>query len=103
MIHVNVETHKNHIRKLKITGHAGYDKSGFDIVCAGVSSIGFGLCNALDILYPNANCKISENCILIEVEDTNEISDTILKTAIIQLETIEESYKKNVKIYKQEV
>jgi uncharacterized protein YsxB (DUF464 family) len=35
---------------MEISGHAGSDVYGHDLVCAIVSGIGTGLCNALDQL-----------------------------------------------------
>lgn len=103
MIHINVQIHEGHIVGLNIHGHAQYVTDGLDVVCAGVSSIGFGLCNALDIMYKKAACTIANNIISIKIDEYSDVSDIIMKTAVIQLETIEESYKKNVKISKQEV
>ena len=103
MININIQTHDDSIVGLNMHGHAIYAVHGQDIVCAGASSIAIGLCNALDILHKNAKCTISNNIISIKILDADIVSNTIMKTAIIQLETMAESYKKNFKIIKQEV
>ena len=56
MIRVNYSrTGDNH--KLSVRGHAGYDDSGKDIVCAGVSAISCALLGVLN----HAGCDISES------------------------------------------
>ena len=36
MIKINVNYDDNYVSKFKVSGHAGYDVSGKDIVCASV-------------------------------------------------------------------
>lgn len=47
MINVLIKKKQNHIINLKITGHAGSDVYGKDLVCAGVSTAGVGVLNML--------------------------------------------------------
>ena len=47
MIKVMVCTKDNYIISINVTGHDNYDEHGNDLVCASVSSIMFGLCNAV--------------------------------------------------------
>lgn len=103
MIHINVQYHNNHVTKMLINGHAGYDEYGYDLVCAGVSSIGFGLCNALDIMCPEVICEIKDNLISITATNYCDRADVIINTGIIQLETMQEIYKDYIEISKQEV
>ena len=75
------------------------NESGKDLVCSGVSSIMFGLCNALDTIEPNTtNIVIGDNVITIDVNDDSEVTQTILKTGEIQLKTIQEQNKQFVQI-----
>ncbi len=103
MIYVSVQKHNDRIVGMNSHGHSDYANHGEDLVCAGVSSIVIGLCNALDILYPSAKCTVANNIITIKIPEPNDVSDTIMNTGIIQLETILEVYSKNIKIIKQEV
>ncbi len=104
MIRVKVLTLNDAIRSLVIKGHAGYADKGQDLVCAAVSSISIGLCNALDHLAA-ADCKITleENRIEIEASSDNEKLQTILNTGLIQLQTVEEQFSEFVRIEKTEV
>ena len=54
MINVRVETQEDKITTMVVNGHANHDEYGQDVVCAGVSAIMFGLCNALDEYHTNS-------------------------------------------------
>ena len=103
MIEVKINIRSQRIREMKISGHALYAPHGEDLVCAGASSIGTGLLNALDILVPNSCKLILKDYILIQVVEDSEVVQTILRTGLIQLETIAEQYGNYLKVIKQEV
>lgn len=102
MITVRVETNVNKIQTITVSGHANYKAYGEDLICAGVSAIMFGLCNALDELKTKSNYEIKTNQFKIQ-SDLSTKSNTILNTGLVQLQTIAESYPKNIKIIKMEV
>ena len=90
MIHVRV-VRKNHlIQSITVTGHADSDVYGHDLVCAIVSGIMTGLCNAMDILVGEDDVIFEEGHIEIHVAKPNEKTDLILETGLIQLKTAEE-------------
>ena len=92
MIQVQINCSSNQIRKMIVQGHAEYDDIGKDLVCAAVSSIMFGLLNALDEMS-DGNVKMSvDDKISIEALDTDSTVQIILNTGLIQLKTVEESY-----------
>ena len=97
MIKINIYQEENFINKVIINGHANSDEYGKDLVCAGVSSIVTGTINAINELKGKVDYDINEGFSEINFAKDNE-SQTIAKTMIIQLKTIEESNKKNVKI-----
>ncbi|MBR2824897.1 MAG: ribosomal-processing cysteine protease Prp [Solobacterium sp.] len=102
MINVRVETQNNQITTMVVNGHAESDVHGNDLVCAGVSAIMFGLCNALDERMTNTKFEVTKNEFYIQ-SDLSQESETILRTGLIQLKTMEESYPKNIKIKQMEV
>ena len=104
MIWVKVKTREDRICSLEITGHAEFAEHGKDIVCAGVSSIGTGLLNAIDIMCPE-DCilKKEDNLIYIEVLHDSERLQDILHTGYIQLDTVREVFSRYVRIRKTEV
>ena len=103
MINVRIKYKQDMIQELTVSGHAGYADRGEDLICAGVSSICIGLCNALDLLHANCEIEIGDNNITINHIGNDDLSQTVLQTAIIQLETVEEQANKYLKINKLEV
>ena len=90
MIHVRV-VRKNHlIQSITVTGHADSDVYGHDLVCAIVSGIMTGLCNAMDELAGEDNMIVEEGRIEIHVSKPDSKTDLILETGLIQLKTAEE-------------
>lgn len=104
MIKVSIDYDHQMVSHVKITGHAGFDEKGKDLVCAAVSSISIGTLNALDELA-NSDCKLTlaDNMIKIEVLQINERSQLIIQTMIIQLKTLYEQYKDFIEIKQTEV
>ena len=82
---------------LDITGHAEFAEYGRDLICASVSSIAFGLMNALD---GTENVTINEEDDHIEIINRSgspKIND-YMELTLIQLKTIEESYGEFIKV-----
>lgn len=103
MIKVTVTRRNGMIQSLESTGHANYSEYGQDIVCSAVSSIIFGLWNALDELKLPASYEIESNRIIIRADQPSEITEIVLKTGVIQLETVEHEWKKFIQIKTLEV
>ena len=98
MISVNVSFMGKDVKSLTVSGHANYDEYGKDIVCAGVSAIVTGGINALEPHMKNIEIINESNKLGVIVIESNEVIQVILNTMLIQLETIENSYKKYIKI-----
>ena len=79
---------------ISISGHAGYADAGKDIVCAGVSAVVTGGINALESEIESIKIINEDNKLGVEVINSNEKIQIILNTILIQLKTIEKSYKK---------
>lgn len=90
MIQITVNEHSDKIVSLDISGHAGSDDYGHDLVCAIVSGIGTGLCNALDQLTGVEDIVLSEGHISIHIIQPDEKTEMILRTGLIQLQTAQE-------------
>lgn len=85
---------------ISITGHAGFDDKGKDIVCAAISAIAYTLLNALK-WAEDESClnirveNVSDGNIYLEVlpyDFSKERIDTIIDTCIIGFSLIEEEY-----------
>lgn len=100
---------EKNINGLKISGHAGYDEMGQDIVCAGVSALTYTLINALESLAGvHAKCEITEgyvSYILPKKIDSvvYEKSQLILKTIVLGYYNMMDSYKTYIEVLEEEV
>lgn len=104
MVKVWVKRKDAYIDEIEIKDHSGYAKSGQDLVCAGVSSIGIGMLNALDQLVPDmCELQIDEAYIKIKTKQSDEVVQLLLKAMLIQLSTMQESYQTYITINDQEV
>lgn len=104
MIRIKVSLHDGSITELEVKGHAGFAESGHDLVCAGVSCIMYGTYNALvELSSDGFSYKLDEGYFRINTSKTDCITQTILKTALIQLETMHTSYADYIKLKKTEV
>ena len=99
MIKVEIENNK-----IEIKGHANYDDYGKDIVCASVSSIvitSINLCLRFDkdsIKYKKETDKLT-----IEVLSSDEKVTLTIENMLMMLEELASTYKKNIKIIKEEI
>ena len=98
MIKVIYEVQDNQYVKLEVSGHAEYDESGKDLVCASVSSIMFGFMNALDALNEDVEIKQLTNKITILNHSSSNIIQDYFELIMMQLKTIEESYGDFIKV-----
>lgn len=99
MIKVTIKYINEKFEYLKVVGHANSAEIGKDLVCAGVSSIVVGGINNLD--YSNYNIKVMEgNTEITRINSITDHDEIVIETMIKQLETIAESYPKNIKIIK---
>jgi uncharacterized protein YsxB (DUF464 family) len=88
------------IASFVITGHAQYDHSGRDIVCAGVSAVTVGTINSIE--------RLTGSCMTVQLDDekgllkartawtgdvqTDEQIQLLLESMVVMLEGIVESY-----------
>ena len=98
MINVIYQEVDGHYTYLSVKGHAESDDYGKDLICASVSSIMFGLMNALDNHHEKIEIKELPNYIEIINNSNKELIDNYIELVLIQLKTIEESYGKFIKV-----
>ena len=100
MIKIQINKTDNRYSSLEVSGHSNYDEHGKDIVCAGVSAVVTGGLNALTIQNKSKiSCRVNDGYVNVDVLDIKDDKlQAIMDVIIIQLRTIEESYKKYVKI-----
>ena len=98
MIRVNCTVKDGHIVHLDLSGHSESADRGEDLICAGVSTVVFGLCNALDEIAGIDTIRVDQNLIAVDILKPDQTTDTIMRTGLIQLMTVEEQYSHFMKI-----
>ena len=101
MIKVSLKYDKELIESVSITGHAGFDLYGKDIVCSSVSSIVITSINAIVRVDSDSIDYKNENGIYISVLHHNRVTDTLILNMVCLLEELEKQYKKNIIINKE--
>ena len=84
---------------ITISGHAGYEEKGKDIVCASVSSIVITTINGIIEIDSDAiDYSDLDNKIIIRVLKEDEIVNKLINNMILLLESLEKDYKEYIKI-----
>lgn len=99
MIKVVVKKIEEEVLGIRISGHAYSGEPGHDLVCAGVSSVVFGILNSLKDIETGFKVSISEG--LVEIKPLYRPSlenKIILSVLMTSLKTIEENYGKYIAI-----
>ena len=104
---IKLQYHYTDDFKLKgftLKGHADYAESGYDIVCAAVTSNAIGVDNSLNLLAKvEFESEIGQEgfieCI-VKDECLNEKTDLLLEHFKLTIEMIKGQYPKNIKILK---
>lgn len=110
MIKVKIGKDKDGVLKhFVVSGHAGYDRQGRDIVCAAVSTVSYTTVGALMDLVGISDFYTERNGYMfckLDVElspEKRHTADIIMKTAEIGFKQIELSYPRFVKVMDEEV
>jgi uncharacterized protein len=100
MTGVQVYQKQDYVDKIIIKGHALSGEYGHDVVCAGISTVVTGICNALEELSDYAEKMITYKEGYVEIP--NLIDDAkvqlIIDVLIVQLKTIENVYSDYIEI-----
>ncbi|MBE6836406.1 MAG: ribosomal-processing cysteine protease Prp [Ruminococcus sp.] len=90
----------NKLLGFEITGHAGFDEMGLDIVCASVSSAAMLTCNTVtDVFKLDARVQVTENTIMLKlVSDETGEGDKILLGFMLHMICLSEDYPQCIKV-----
>lgn len=108
-IAVHVQTKDSNYDLIVVSGHADENESYneddlYQLVCAQVSAVSVGILNSIDLQCPDScDLHMEDGYVSIRVKESSDQLETILKTFVIQLETIENTNKNYVEIKKVEV
>ena len=96
MIKVSVTKKNQQIQEVSIQGHAMYDDFGKDIVCAAVSSCVITTVNGiLEIDKDWILARQDSKGVLIQVQNSSDVCQTLLANMISLLEELHDQYPKN--------
>lgn len=100
MTKVIISRSNNLISNIEVKGHALSAQSGHDVVCAGISTVTTGICNALVELttYDENQITIKNGLVVIPNISEDEKVQLICEVLIVQLKMIELSYPKYIEI-----
>ena len=94
---IKIDESSQKITSIEVKGHSNKDAYGKDLVCAAVSAVITGGMNALN--KEGFDLVLEEGYSLIDAKKIpNDNDAVVLKTILIQLQTIEEADPKFVKI-----
>lgn len=98
MVKVLINKNNEYTKEITIKGHANsnINENDFDLVCAGVSAVVYGILNSLD--ENMINIKISDGFVNIKIKEFSKENDLIMNVLEKSLRTIEEGHKKYVSI-----
>ncbi|AMC93309.1 hypothetical protein AOC36_04765 [Erysipelothrix larvae] len=103
MIQVIVTRSKDSIERIEVSGHAYTNDPGYDLVCAGVSSVMTGALNGFDQLDDNSELIMNEEpYISIRCMTVNKTNQILLQFVLTQLKTIEFSHSDAIQILEKE-
>ena len=78
---------------VSVKGHAGYGKTGSDIVCAAVSALAQGLYHSLQALAPDRiSYRFSDGDLLIGFENLSEAGRLLVDSFFIAVSDIQCTY-----------
>lgn len=99
MIKVIIKKDNHIINKVVISGHANYDESGKDIVCAAVSATVITTVNAIGRLNKEVlECIQDDNKITLIIKKHDATVNALIENMISMLKEIELDYSKYIKI-----
>lgn len=109
MIEVEVKCDKEgHISRFEVSGHAGYDVPGKDIVCAAVSAVVqtavIGLTDVIGLKVEYRQKNGNARCIIpkgLSVEQ-REKADIVLRTMVYGLKSIQSGYSEHISVLEKE-
>jgi len=85
MIKIEVKKENNQIKEILIKGHANYDISGKDIVCAAASAITITTINAILSIDSEAIYYEEEPNLFIKINKFDDVTNKLIKNIIKKL------------------
>lgn len=108
MITANFKRKHKKIVSFKVSGHAGYDDSGYDIVCSAISAISLTIANGItEILYIDPIIETNDGFLNLDLSHNSaeqiEKCQVLLETMLLGIKSVENMYGKYIKVVEEEV
>lgn len=104
MIKIQFFESESKIIAFEVSGHAMYDEYGKDIVCAFVSSACLMTANTItEIMGIKAEAEADEGFMKLQILDSPNKAQDILKGLLLHLQQLANDYPKNIKVIISEV
>lgn len=88
------------VNRIKVSGHSGYDASGYDIVCSSVSTAVILTSNLLESIYPDFCNNEGKECIDINLTNIklDEVGFKITKNFLDYILELKNQYPDYIKV-----
>lgn len=106
MITISFYRREEILSGFQMSGHAGYDEAGYDIVCAGASTAVQMTVNGItEILESPAAVKVEDNLIELSISEENTTTEGVLflESFLLQMQLMEEDYPEYITVNYMEV
>ncbi len=99
MIRVKFLIGNRQLKGFEISGHAMFAESGKDIICAAVSSAAYMAANTItDVIGADAESKAEDGAMSVTLNQTDELTEAVLKGLELHLTELSKQYPENIKI-----
>lgn len=98
MIKVNIRSLHDQIDQVQVSGHAGFDEYGHDIVCAAASTLVTATVNNILSIEDSIEAIYRDETLIIIVKEATLVNQSILKSMLAMLEELEYDYNQNIVI-----
>ena len=99
MIRVVFTKKSGNFSKVSVSGHAGYEDSGRDIVCAAVTSAVQLTANSItEVFETNAKVSVKAAEVVIDVSDFNATASKLMEALYLHLDILSQEYSDYIEI-----
>lgn len=108
MIKIDFQKHCDKLISFNISGHAGFDESGRDIICSAVSVLSGAIVNGItEVLNIDAPYDFSDGHMSISLSSLSneeiEKCQVLMETMLVSLKSLEVNYNDYVNVHIKEV
>jgi uncharacterized protein YsxB (DUF464 family) len=108
MVNVRFLKEDDRLIAFDISGHAGFDDQGFDVVCSAISAMSITIANGIiEVLNIDAACEVRDGFLSLTLKELSlediERCEVLMKTLLISLESMKVNYGDYINVTIEEV